>query len=259
MSLLHLHHKLPAGLEIRHAAVLRPFQWLLKGWQDFVHQPQPSLAHGLIVTGLFLVVLLVTSHHIYMIAAAISGFMLIGPILASGLCELSRRRETNEPVSFDDSLSALSRHSKALTQFASTLLGFSVLWFFLSGLVLLVTVGTIAPDIDKSLWGGSFEMVNTMQWLLYLVVGGILAVAVFVLSVVAVPAIIDNDVSALDAMLLSLRVSAENSLTLLIWAGLIVALMAVALMTYLLAMIIIYPLLGHATWHAYRDLIKHKT
>ncbi|MCX4187278.1 DUF2189 domain-containing protein [Methylophaga sp. OBS4] len=242
---------------IRSVALSQPLSWIRKGWQDLLYHPGASIAYGLIVTGLALVVLLIASTHIYLMAAAISGSLLVGPIMASGLCELSRRRERGESANFDNSLEALSRNKTALVRFAATLLGFSVVWFLVSGLVLFATVGNIAPALDKTVWGGFLEIVTPLQMLLYMVVGGILACIVFVLSVVSIPAIIDSQVTALDSMFLSIRVAAANVLTVLIWAGFIVVLIAIGFATFLLGMIVIYPLLGHATWYAYRDLVQN--
>ena len=253
----YIDHKLPAQFSVNHVAWLRPFRWLARGWQDINRHPQASLAHGLMISGMFMVVLLITSVHVYIIAAAISGFMLIGPILAAGLCELSRRHALHQTENFDSSLTGLSRHATALMQFATMLLGFSILWFVLSGLVLLATIGHVAPGLNQTLWGDFLQMVTPLQMLLYLVVGGLLACMVFVLSVVAVPAIIDNSISAADAVLLSVKVSAANIPTMLVWATLIVLLTAIGIGTFLLGMIVIYPLLGHATWHAYKDLVSN--
>lgn len=253
----HIHYKIPAQFSIKHVAFLRPFIWLARGWQDLLHHPKASLAHGLIVTGLFLMTLLITSSHVYVLAAVISGFMLVGPIMAAGLCEISRRREKGDPVSFDDSIGGLSRNQTSLVRFAGMLLGISVLWFVVSGLVLMATVGNVAPAFDQSLWGDFLSYVTPLQMVLYLVVGGLLASIVFVLSVVSVPAIIDSSIKALDAAFISVKVVLNNIPTMLIWAALLVLLTGIGIASFLLAMIVIYPLLGHATWHAYRDLVQN--
>ncbi len=253
----HIHYKIPSQFSIQHVALLRPFNWLLKGAKDLFRYPKASLAHGLIVTGIFLTALLLTSSHVYVLAAIISGFMLIGPIMAAGLCEISRQIEQNETVSFDSSLNGLSRNQSALVRFSSMLLGISVFWFVLSALVLMVTVGNVAPALDQSLWGNFFNIVTPMQLILYLVVGGLLATIVYVLSVVSVPAIIDSSVHALDAMFISIKVVAMNIPTMLVWATLIVLLTGIGIASFLIGMLVIYPLLGHASWHAYRDLVKN--
>ncbi len=251
----YINQHVPAQLSIHHVALFRPFKWLMLAWQDISHHPKASLAHGLIVTGLIFVTLLITSIHVYIIAAAISGFMLIGPILSAGLCELSRQIEQGKTVSFDSSMQGLSQSQSSLAQFAGILLGVSLLWFLLSGLVLLATIDIAVPSLQQLLWGNIFDVVNPSQLIIYVLIGGLLAGIVFMVSVVSVPAIIENNISPIDAMALSTKVTLENLATILVWGILIVTLTVVGFATYLIAMIVIYPLLSHATWHAYRDLV----
>lgn len=253
----YINHHIPSQLSIHHVAIARPFKWLALAWQDLSDNPKASLAHGLIVTALMLVTLLITSVHVYVIAAAITGFMLVGPILSAGLCELSRQNEQGNIVSFDHSLEGLKPIQNSLVRFSSTLLGFSIVWFVISGLLLLVTVGDGAPSLQQLLWGNILEIVTPVQLVLYTLIGGILASIVFVVSVISVPAIIDHNISAVDAMAVSTKVTLENIPTMLVWAGLIVLLTAIGFASYLVAMIVIFPLLAHATWHAYRDLVNY--
>lgn len=253
----YLHRSHQAHLDTRRVNLLRPFNWLASGARDLARYPKVSLAHGLMVTGLFWIALLVTSMHVYALAAVLSGFMLIAPIMAAGLCEISRRHEKHEAINFDLSLSGLSRNQSALLRFAGFLLGFSVLWFLVSGLVLMATVGDIAPPLDRTLWGDFFAFASPLQTVLYFVIGGLLATVVFMMSVVSVPAIIDNDITALDAAFTSVRVVLGNILTMMLWAALLALLTAVGI-SFLIAMVVIFPLLGHATWHAYRDLVTDK-
>lgn len=242
--------------DVQKVAMARPLAWLRLGWQDLSHHRGASIAHGLLVTGLGVVILTFAATHVYLMAVAISGFLLVGPIMATGLCELSRRRARNESAGFDDSLDALGRNRTALWHFAVTLLGFSLLWFMLSGLILHALFGPITPSLGYVIWGGLFEVLTPQQIMLYIAVGGILACLVFILSVVSVPAIIDRPVTASTAMRMSMRAFATNLPAMLVWAALIVALTAVGFLTFLLGLIVIYPLLGHATWYAYRELIQ---
>lgn len=253
----YINHHIPSQLSIHHVAIARPFKWIALAWKDLSDNPKASLTHGLIVTALMLATLLITSVHVYVIAAAITGFMLIGPILSAGLCELSRQNEQGKTVNFDRSLEGLKPIKNNLIRFSALLLSLSVFWFVLSGLLLLATVGNAAPTLQQLLWGNILDIVTPMQLVLYTLVGGILACIVFVISVVSVPAIIENNISALDAMAVSTKVTLENLPTMLVWAGLIAILTALGFATYLIGMIVIYPLLAHGTWHAYRDLVNH--
>jgi uncharacterized membrane protein len=253
----YIDHHIPAQFSIKHVAIARPFNWLALAWQDISVHPKASLAHGLIVTSLLLVTLLITSIHVYVIGAAITGFMLLGPILSAGLCEQSRQHEQGQVVSFDSSLEGLKRCQSSLIQFSSILLAFTMLWFAISGLLLFATVGNVIPSLQQLLWGNIFDIITPMKLALYIVIGGLLASFIFVVSVISIPAIIENNISAIDAMAASIKVTIENIPTIVIWATLIVMLTGLGFATYLIGMIVIYPLLAHASWHAYRDLVQN--
>lgn len=192
-----------------------------------------------------------------MIAAVITGFMLIGPILSAGLCEQSRQHEQGQVVDFDSSVEGLKRCQSSLIQFSGILLGFSMLWFAIYGLLLFATIGNVLPSLQQLLWGNIFDLITPMQLALYTVIGGLLASFVFVVSVISVPANIENNISAIDAVAASIKVTIENIPTMLIWATLIVMLTGLGFATYLIGMIVIYLLLSHASWHAYRDLVQN--
>jgi uncharacterized membrane protein len=132
-----------------------------------------------------------------------------------------------------------------------------MLWFAISGLLLFATVGNVIPSLQQLLWGNIFDIITPMQLALYIVIGGLLASVVFVVSVISVPAIIEHNISAIDAMAASIKVTIENIPTIVIWATLIVMLAGLGFATYLIGMIVIYPLLAHASWHAYRDLVQN--
>ena len=105
------------------------------------------------------------------------------------------------------------------------------------------------------MWGDALASATAAQWLFYLSAGGALAVLVFALSVVAVPLLIERaDTDAGDAMRASLTACGRNLPAAVVWALLIAALVTIGFATLLLALVVIFPLLGHATWHAYQDL-----
>ncbi len=250
-----IHHLDPTHTSDTRTVLLRPFYWLKSGFQDFSYHPTASFSYGFIVTAMLFVTFLMTSEHIYIIAGIICGFMFVGPILAAGLCELSWRHETNEPLNFDESLSRLRQCKNTLYQFAGLLLGFSLLWFALSALVLSMTVGSVAPPMEQSVWDNFFNLITTQQLVLYILIGGVLAVAAFSVSVVSIPAIIETNISATEAMLLSFKVFITNIPTMIVWGGLLVLISLFGLSLFLASMIILFPLLSHATWYAYRDLV----
>jgi uncharacterized membrane protein len=247
------HHFL--HVEIRRVSTRQSIVWLRRGWDDFKHLKSASLAHGALITALGAVLLMLGSSHPYLIAAAISGYLLVGPVMTTGLCELSRRRAAHESTGFDESLSGMTRNPEGLLYFGVVLAIVAAAWFVLSGILLQSALHASAPSLGDALWGSLSDAASRPQMLAYIGSGAILAAIVFTLSVVAVPLIIDRHASALDAMWISAKVTFWNLPAMIVWAAIIVGLTVIGFAPFLFGMIIVAPVLGHATWHAYRDLI----
>jgi uncharacterized membrane protein len=254
-TLTHPHAQSDRSIGISRVPVEQPLEWLRLGWDDLRHNPAASLAYGLIVS-LFGALILALWSHPFFLAASISGFLLVGPLLGTGLVELSRRRERGEPVSFDASLSALGRHREALLRFSAGLLVIAALWFAASSIMLGIVLGKAAPAVGATLWGSLWDHVSMAQVLAYVGVGAILAAIVFARSVVSVPMIIDRGVDAKTAVRTSHRVTLADLPAMLIWASFLTLLVAVGFASLLVGMVVVFPLLGHASWHAYRDLVE---
>jgi len=245
----------PLDVEVRHVPVTQSFEWLNRGWDDVKKIGLPGLAHGLLIALLGAVLLMLGSSHFYFVAAAVTGYLLVGPVMSAGLCELARRRSAGESIGFDESLQGLARNRDGMLHFSFVLALIALLWFALSAVLLQSVLSTSAPSLAVVLWGGAMDM-SPGQTLGYVVCGGVLAAIVFAMSVVAVPLIIDRHASASDAIRISVRATLSNLPAMLVWAGLIVGLTAIGFATLLVGMVILAPLLGYATWHAYRDLIS---
>jgi uncharacterized membrane protein len=241
-------------VEIRRVPLLRSTQWLGRGWEDLKNIGRPGLAHGALIAIVGAVLLMLGSSHVYLTAAAVSGYLLVGPIMTTGVCELARRRAAREPLGFDESLQGLTRNLEALMHFGGVLALIALLWFAMSAVLLQSVLNASVPSLAVALWGGAAQLSNT-QVLAYIACGGVLAAIVFAMSVVAVPLIIDRRASAGDAIRASVRATFTNLPAMLVWAALIVALTVLGFVTLLLGMVIVAPLLGYATWHAYRDLV----
>ena len=244
----------PLQVQVRHVPANRPLQWLEGGWGDLKAIGPAGLAHGGLIAVLGGVLLMLGSSHLDLVAAAVTGYLLVGPIMTTGLCELARRRAAREPLGFDESLQGLTRNPDGLVRFGGVLALIALLWFAVSGTLLQSLLGTPGPTLAEALWGGAAH-IPTAQMLGYVACGAVLAAIVFAVSVVAVPLIIDRHARASEAMRASLRATFANLPAMLVWAGLIVALTALGFVTLLLGMVIVAPLLGYATWRAYRDLI----
>jgi uncharacterized membrane protein len=247
-------------VRIRTVNATRPWQWLTRGWQDLRAYWRVSLVHGLLLTLAGGILLALGSTHPYLVAAAITGFLLLGPLVTTGVAEVSRRAESAERATFDGSLDGFTRNRSALFDFALILGGIAVLWFVLSEILLQSMFEIEAPTLGQVLYDGVLQAASGEQVFAYVLIGGALAAIAFVVSAVSVPLIIDrSEATAADAVRTSVRAVAANLPAMIVWGAMLVVLTAIGFATFLVGMIWIAPLLGHATWHAYRDLVTSDT
>lgn len=241
--------------EVRHVPLLQSLRWLHQGWDDLWHVNGTSLAYGGLIAAAGAVLLMLGSSHLYLVIGAVSAYLLVGPVMATGIYELSRRRERGEAPGFDESLDALDRNPRNLLLFSLLLAGFVLIWFAASEAMLRSVWQHPGPDFSKLLWGSFLEVETRAQMLPYVASGALLAAIVFSLSAVAIPLIIDRHATAMEAVWFSVKATTRNLPAMLVWSALIVILTAVGFVTMLLGLVVIAPLLGHASWHAYRDLV----
>jgi len=243
-------------LEVMHVPVHQPFAWLRDGWLDMRRHWGTSLGYGALIVALGWTVLVFCGTHPYFIAAAISGFLLVGPLMSAGLCEMSRRYSLGQSANFDDSLDGFARNAPALFEFGVILAICAAVWFGVSALLLGTVFHIAAPDIRETLYRGFLDSTNRAQVIAYVVIGGGLATAVFAVSVVAIPLIIDRHASAGQAMRASVTAVFRNIPAMILWSALILVLTIIGYAPLLAGLLIIAPWLGHATWHAYKGMIR---
>jgi uncharacterized membrane protein len=241
--------------EARHVPIYAPLLWLQLGWRDVRRNWGASLGYGALIMGLGWTLLVFCGTHPYFIAAAISGFLLVGPLMSAGLCEMSRRYSFGQSASFDDSLEGFARNAPALMKFGLVLAICAAGWFLMSAILLGMAFHLTLPDMSETLYRGFLDSTNRVQVLAYIGVGGTLATAVFVVSVVTIPMMVDQRISVRQGVRASIFAVLRNIPAMLIWSALILVLTIIGYAPLLAGMLIIAPLLGHATWYAYADLI----
>lgn len=236
-----------------HIALVEPLRWLSLGWRDFRRAPAEGLGYGLILalTGSLL---FMVGDHPYFLVAAIFGFVLLGVILGAGLIDSSRAIEHGDKPNFDSSVSGLEQNRPALERFALALLAIAAVWLALSTSVLTAAMGSLAPSIEQTLWDSALLSMSSQQLFAWTAIGAVLAVLWFSISIIAVPLILDQHSSVGDAIRGSLRAVSRHPLASIEWALLIALLTAIGFATALAGIIVIYPVLAHASWHAYRAL-----
>ena len=241
-------------------SLAQPWQWLRRGWRDFLAAPVLGAAHGAALAAFGAALLLVAGDRFWLLAGAFSGFLIVAPVLAVGLYAVSRALERGEPVGFGLVLRTwLSwrgrpRHDWRLVRFGLLLGLAGTGWVVTSAaLITLCSVQPIREPLDflhhivLAREGYLFE--------LWLAVGGVLAAPVFASSVITLPLLLDRRIGVLAAVLTSWRVVLAQPLPLALWAALVMGTTLLGLASCLLGLVIVVPVLGHASWHAYRETV----
>jgi len=236
-----------------------PWDWLACGWRDFWAAPVVSLSYGVLFAGLaaFLFVGLICYRWESLILPLSGGFLLIGPVLAVALYETSRRLEIGEEVTLLDVTSAALGKVGAVSFFGAMLAFVYIVWLQLALLLFMLFLGTsqlppakdFVPTLLFTPAGLGLLATGTL-------IGGALAFLVFTISVVSVPLLIAQKIDTVTAVAASVSAVRNNLRPMLLWAGLIAGFMSVGMASLFVGLVLIFPLIGYATWHAFRSVVR---
>ncbi|MGY0193782.1 DUF2189 domain-containing protein [Leptothrix sp. BB-4] len=243
-----------APIRLRTLAFADPLQWLARGWQDFVRHPGIGLFFGLCFTGMGWALMKVFQQAPAWTLALSAGFLLMGPFICMGLYQVSRRLERGERPDFGDALTAWDEHTAQMAIFGFVLLVLEMLWGRASLVVFAVSFDGM-PDFKGSLLA-LLNPENIEFIVAYIGVGALFAGLIFAVSVVSIPMMLDRRVDAITAGLTSLRLVLTQPGVMLWWGALLVLLVVIALLPWFLGLLVIGPVLGHASWHAYRGAVE---
>src|SRR5512134_415334 len=248
------HHPMSIA-PVRRVALGRPLHWLWLGWRDFTRAPLASGLHGLLVVLAGVAILEITLHFWHLLAGAFSGFVLVAPIFATGVYELSRRMERGEPAGLGHVFAAWRRGTRPLVWMGLLLMLLGTLWVMFSAVLVAVSVEGPITGLESFL---RKVVLEDDSWLFpeWLLLGGIGAALVFAATAVSLPLLLERDVDLPGAVLTSVRAVGENPYAMALWAVIIMVATALSVATVMLGFIVAYPVIGHATWHCYRDLVN---
>ncbi len=235
------------------------FNSLVAGWSDLKRAPVYGLTIGALyaLSGWLAIFFAKLSGLNYFTYPFLTGLALVAPFMAAGLYEVSRRLESGEPLSWGAILrSVKAGGGRDLGWMCLVTLFAFILWIDYSFFLYLMFYGAHMPDPAEFMR----EAISTEKGITFIIVGnlvgGIIAFTMFSITVVSFPLLLDRDVDFITAMISSVRAVKTNLWQMLAWAFIIALFLAFGLLSGLLGLIVVLPLLGHATWHVYRKLVE---
>lgn len=243
-------------LKIRHVGSEASTRWLEKGIADFKVAPMLSLSYGMVYVLVGLVLGWLSWRSPLFVATMAAGFLMVGPVVAVGFYNMSRHIEKREIPGFSQWLEALHFNPISLVNFA-LVLGMGML---MVGWTVIGSV-TVALFFDNATVGEDMfdTLINHNQSVFFLFTyfagGGLIAVLAFAISAVSAPLIMDKRVDFVTAILTSIQAVRENWLPMISWAAIIATLIFLGYLFFFVGLVVTLPIVGHASWHAYRDLI----
>jgi uncharacterized membrane protein len=232
----------------------QPLRWLALGWRDLMRRPAPGLLHGLALALFGGALFALARERFWLLAGAFSGFLIVAPVLATGLYAVSRALERNERATIATAADSWIPHDHRMLVFGLLLSAAGTGWVITSASLI---TGFAGAPVNGPADFVRHVVLNQNSWLfeVWLLLGAVLAAPVFASSVVALPLLLDRPDGVLAAVLTSWRCVLANPLPLALWALLIIGLTAFGMATLLLGLVVVVPWLAHASWHAYRDLV----
>ena len=232
-----------------------PLRWLQLGARDMTASMGIATFYGMCFWAMGLTLGAVFQYKPEYTMSMASGCLLVGPFLAMGLYEVSRRREQGITPDLASSLTCWDKHIRSMAMLVLVLTVLELLWGRASLVVFAVFFNTGMPSTTGVIQA-IFRPENWDFVAVYLAVGAVFAALVFSTAVVSIPMILDRDTDAVSAAITSIRVVLSNTAVMVLWGLLITALVVLALWPWGIGLLLVGPLLGHASWHAYRGAVR---
>lgn len=247
------------GITVKRVAFDKPWDWLAAGWRDLWTHPSTSLAYGFVFSAIaaIMTVGMTQAGAQSIILALFGGFLLIGPLVAVGLYDISRRIEKGEDVTLGGALAHSLAPQGQLGFMGIILFLIFIVWMQVAFLLfMLFTGGSAFPPPSEFVRMLFFTPQGLGLLLVGTAVGALLAFVTFAVSAVSVPLLMVKDVDVVTAISASVQAVRRSPRAMLLWAALISGFVAMGIITFCIGLVIVFPLVGHATWHAFRDLVE---
>jgi len=244
--------------QIKRVPLDRPWVWLGAGWRDIVAARGASLAYGLalVAVGWLAIALFLWLDLPYLVLPLSAGFFFVGPFIAVGLYEVSRRLEAGLPIDGQTTLVAWRRNPGQIALMGALLLFFHLAWMRTAQLLFAVFEWHNVPSWDRFMdlvWTSSRSLPFLATGV---AAGGVLAVVAFAIGAFSIPYLLDRrNANMFEAIATSVAAVRLNPKPMFLWAALIVFLVVLGMVPGMIGLVVTLPLVAHATWHAYRDVV----
>lgn len=239
--------ELPFAAPSKVVDTLAAVRWLKLGWQDYRRAPRQSFTYGLVMVALsYLISFLALRYgNLYSLLTLLSGFILIGPVIAIGLYSISCQLQENKVPILGHCLREGRRHFANVIVFGFILLVVFLIWARSASMLHVFYPVQSGSDISSYL---TFFGIGTM-------VGAIFSAIIFTASAFSLPMIMDRKVDMVTAVITSISAVLKNKKAMVVWACIIMLSVVLSFATAFLGFLVLLPLIGHATWHAYQETI----
>lgn len=244
--------------QIGTVTLLELWACLKAGVADFRAAPQFGLFFSAVyVLGGFFMIWLGAGHVTWVLATSL-GFPLAAPFAAVGLYEVSRRLEGAEPLNWVEILGVVwMERTRQVPWIGAIIVFYFLFWTFLAHMIFALFMGLSTLTNISTSWDVFFTADGLTMLAVETGIGAVLAFLLFSITVVSLPLVLDREVDFVTAMILSFKCVRQNPKVMLFWAFVIACLTLLALLPWFLGLMVVLPILGHATWHLYRRALYH--
>ena len=243
------------GHRVRQVGITQPLRWLALGWADLLRCPLPGLVHGLAMAAFGALLMALARDRFWLLAGAFSGFLLVAPVLATGLYAVSRAIQQGQPAGLATALAIWRPKDGRLVLFG-ILLALAGTGWVLTSAALITRFADAPVHSPQDFLRVVVLSANSHLFEWWLMLGSALAAPIFASTAVAVPLLMDRSISVRAAVLVSVRATLSNPAAMALWATLLLVITLLGMATLLAGLVVGLPWLAHASWHAYRDLVE---